>query len=75
MNDWINVFDGVFFITISTIVFGFFGLSIKYCLKSKCENISLCFGLFTVHRRVDLEVQEEMREIDAGITNTEEEKI
>ena len=75
MNDWINVFDGVFFITISTIVFGFFGLSIKYCLKSKCENISLCFGLFTVHRRVDLEVQEEMRELDSGITNTEEEKI
>ena len=69
MNDWINVFDGVFFITISTIVFG---LSIKYCLKSKCENISLCFGLFTVHRRVDLEVQEEMRENDTGITNTEE---
>ena len=29
------------FITISTLLFGCFGLVIKYCLKSKCDNIKL----------------------------------
>jgi hypothetical protein len=56
-NEWINTYDGVFFITISTLLFGCFGLVIKYCLRSKCDNINLCFGLITVHRNVELETQ------------------
>jgi hypothetical protein len=55
--------DGVFFITIATLSCGFFGLVIRYCLKSKCENISCCYGLISVKRNVELESQEEMREM------------
>ena len=44
-DEWIEIYDGVFFITISTLLFGCIGLSIKYLLKSKCDNVNLCYGL------------------------------
>ena len=59
--------DGVFFITIATLSCGFFGLLVRYCLKSKCEDISLCFGVLAVKRNVELEVEEEMKEMELGI--------
>lgn len=62
--DWIQTFDAVFFISLGTLVVGAFGASLKYCLKSKCEKFNCCFGLFVVERRVDLEVQEELRELE-----------
>ena len=68
-----TVYDGVFFISISTIIVGFLGLSVRYCLKSKCERFSCCFGLFEIQRRVDLEVQEELAQIEMGISEHEEE--
>lgn len=64
-------YDGVFFISIATILAGSFGLSVRYCLKSKCEKFSLCCGLFEINRRVDLEVQEELAMMEMG--NVEEE--
>ena len=73
MSNWMNIYDGVFFITIATILAGSFGLAIKYCLKSKCEKFSVCFGIFEIRRRVDLEVEEEMAQMELGIstpTNT-----
>jgi len=73
MGEWIDTYDGVFFITISTLLFGCFGLVIKYCLKSKCDNINLCFGLITVHRNVELETQEEMKEMELQRTRSETE--
>ncbi len=66
---WMTIYDGVFFITIATILAGSFGLSVKYCLKSKCEKFSVCFGLFEIKRRVDLEVQEEIAQMEMGISN------
>ena len=66
-NNWIDTYDAVFFISIGTMVVGLIGLIIKYCLKSKCEHFSLCFGLITVDRRVDLETQEEIHKIDHNI--------
>jgi hypothetical protein len=71
MSDWIDTFDAVFWITISTLVCGSFGLVVRYCLKSKCDNISICCGLINVHRDVKLEVEEEMKEIELGINNDE----
>ena len=68
---WMSTFDGVFFITIATILAGSFGLSVRYCLKSKCERFNLCCGLFEIVRRVDLEVQEELAQMEMGITNEE----
>lgn len=69
---WIETYDGVFFISLATILVGAFGVSVKYCLKSKCEHFSLCFGLVDIDRRVDLEVQEEIRALELGIKNTDD---
>jgi hypothetical protein len=70
-DEWINTFDAVFFLTIGSLVFGCFGLVIRYCLKSKCDNINLCFGLITVHRNVELEAEEEMKQMELGIKDDE----
>jgi hypothetical protein len=57
-------FDSVFFITLTTIITGFLGLTVRYCLKSKCENISFCWGGVKINRRVDLEAQQELAELE-----------
>jgi len=72
---WFQEFDSIFFISLATLLVGAFGVSIKYCLRSRCENISLFWGLLTVHRNVILESQEQMREIELGIEEKEENKI
>jgi hypothetical protein len=59
--------DGVFFISIGTLLTTFLGLAIKYCLKSKCEHLNLCCGLIQINRRVDLEEKLEERELELGI--------
>jgi hypothetical protein len=64
--------DGVFFLSLATILAGSFGLSVRYCLKSKCEHFAICFGLVTIDRRVDLEVEERIRELELGIAEGEE---
>jgi hypothetical protein len=71
---WIETYDAVFFISLATILVGAFGVSAKYCLRSKCEHFSCCWGLFTIDRRVDLEVQEEIRALELGIREDEEKK-
>lgn len=71
MTDWIETFDAVFWITISTLVCGSFGLVVRYCLKSKCDNINICFGLVNVHRDVKAELEEEMKEMELGINSDE----
>ena len=68
---WIQTYDAVFFISLATILVGAFGVSAKYCLKSKCEHFSCCYGLFTIDRRVDLEVQEEIRQMELGVKDEE----
>ena len=69
---WMDTYDAVFFISIGTMIVGLMALIIRFCIKSKCEHFSLCFGLITVDRRVDLEVQEEMHKIDKGIDDADE---
>lgn len=64
MSNWIETFDAVFWITISTLVCGSVGLVVRYCLKSKCDNINICYGLVNVHRDVKLEVEHEMNEMN-----------
>lgn len=69
---WINEYDSVFFISLATLIIGAFGMSFKYCLRSRCENISICYGLLTVHRNVVLESQEQIREIELGLEEKED---
>jgi hypothetical protein len=64
--------DGVFFISLATILVGAFGVSVKYCLKSKCEHFSFCYGLLHIDRRVDLETQVDMRALELGITDNDD---
>jgi hypothetical protein len=47
--------DAVFWTGIATMSFAFFGLIIKSCLTSKCDRVSLCYGLINIHRAVELE--------------------
>ena len=70
---WVT-FDGVFFITIASLVCGAFGLVIRYCLKSRCDNVNFCFGLITIQRNVELESMEQIRKIENGIKEEEESK-
>ena len=64
---WYNEFGSVFFITIASIITGSIGLGFKYCIRSKCSNFSCCYGLLVVNRNVDIEAQEEIKEMELGI--------
>jgi hypothetical protein len=64
---WIQEFNGVFFLSLATILAGAVGLSFRYCFKSKCENFSICCGLLSVDRRVDLETSLDMKALEMGI--------
>lgn len=57
---WTQDYDAVFWITLCTILCGSLGLAMKLCMKSKCENLSLCCGLVEVHRNVELELASEI---------------
>jgi hypothetical protein len=61
---WTSTYDAVFFISAGTLVTTFLGLAIKTCLKSKCEHFNCCFGLFSIDRRVDLEKEIELKELE-----------
>ncbi len=67
MSWWIE-FNSVFWITITTIITGSVGLALKLCLKSKCDNVSCCWGGLLIHRNVDIEAQEEMKEMELGLS-------
>jgi hypothetical protein len=71
-DEWITTFDAVFFLTIGSLVCGGFALVIKHCLKSKCDNVNLCFGMITVHRNVELEAEEEMKELELGVKDKDD---
>jgi hypothetical protein len=73
MRVW-DTFDGIFWISLTTILVGALGMTAKYCLKSKCERFNCCFGAFEIQRRVDLETQEEIRLAELGINEDEEKK-
>jgi len=67
MTWWIE-FNSVFWITLATILTGSIGLAIKFCLKSKCDNVSCCWGGLTIHRNVEIEQEEEMKAMEMGIS-------
>lgn len=71
---WINEFNSVFFISISTLLVGALGVALKVCVKSRCEHVSFCFGAVKIDRRVDLEAQEEMKQIEMGTSGKQEEE-
>ena len=52
---WYDDFNSVFFITVGTMIFGFLGIVLRYAFLSKCDNVSICFGLIKIHRVVQIE--------------------
>jgi hypothetical protein len=63
MTVWESSFNGAFWITIATLFIGAVSLAFKYCLKSKCKDINICFGCLRINRTVELEEGEvEMNE-------------
>jgi hypothetical protein len=71
---WIQEFNSTFFLSVGSVLLGALGLSAKYCLKSKCSDFTVCWGLFSIKRNVELEVKEELRELELGKKDDEEEK-
>jgi hypothetical protein len=61
-----QTFDGVFFITITTLLIGFFGLSVRTCYKSKCKKFECC--CFKFERDITSELKEDLEIIEHGET-------
>jgi hypothetical protein len=54
---WYDEFGSIFFITITTLVFGSVAMCVQYALKSKCENVDCgCLGFrLNIQRNVLVE--------------------
>ena len=37
---------------------GFLGLAVRYCFKSKCNEVSCCFGLLKIERDIEHEIEQ-----------------
>jgi len=62
-----------FWITLTGLVIGFLGITVKMCLKSKCDEVNIC--CIKIHRAVELEEKLEERQIDYGVYDKEDSKI
>jgi hypothetical protein len=65
MSDWIEVFNASFWITLGGALFAFLGLTLRICLKSRCNNVNLCYGLISIQRDIDAEVELEEHAINS----------
>ena len=64
--------DNVTIYGLATLGTGVLGLSIRYCFRSKCEDVSLCFGLIKIHRNTEDEVRAEQLELQHQPPQTEQ---
>ena len=62
-----------FWITTIGLVIGFLGMSVKMCLKSKCDEVSCC--CIKIHRNVEVEEKSEEAELKYGVYDKAEEKV
>jgi hypothetical protein len=60
-------FNGTFWLSCLGIVTAFISGALVYAIKSKCIECNLCFGLISVKRDVNVELQEEKLEIENGV--------
>ena len=47
--------DGVTILAIITIIIAAFSMVTKLCFKSKCTNITCCYGMIDIKRNVEIE--------------------
>jgi hypothetical protein len=64
--------DSTLIYGLATLGTGVLGLSIRYCFKSKCSSISLCFGLCNIVRNTEDEVKAEQMELQHQPPNQEQ---
>lgn len=51
---------------LATLGVGVLGILIKYGFKSKCSDVSLCFGLLAIKRDTEAEIVAERNELELG---------
>lgn len=52
-----QTFNSGFWLSLTALIFAFFGVAIKACYTSKCKKCSVCFGLVEINRDIDAEQQ------------------
>ena len=57
-----DTYDSVFFLSLGGILGALLQTTIKYCYKSKCEQFSICWGLFKIKRDIQAEEHIDMVE-------------
>ena len=67
-----NIFDDTFWLTLAGIIVGVLGVLIRYCFLSKCDNVSICFGILKIHRAVELELPNVDDDLEAEYHGNEE---
>jgi hypothetical protein len=68
---WFNTVDDTFFISITGILIGVLGLSIRFCYRSKCYRIEC--GCIKIYR--DTDDEKEIDEMNIQYHGDEEEEI
>ena len=51
---------------------GFFGLVVRYCFRSKCSEVSCCFGLLKIERDIEHEIIEQQEQMEEKKTSSRE---
>ena len=68
--EWYETFNSVFWLSLAGILIGFGGVLANACIKSKCSNLDLCFGLVKCIRDTKSEVELEEHRIDVRQPDT-----
>jgi hypothetical protein len=60
-------FNGTFFLSCLGIITAFISGVLVYCIKSKCVEFDVCYGLISIKRDVKAEVEIEQEQLEHGI--------
>ena len=60
-------FGGTFWLSALGIVTAFISGALVYAIKSKCIQCDLCWGIISIKRDVQAELEEEKMEIENGV--------
>ena len=67
MSDYIFSLDGVFWLTLATLLIGGGATCLRYLFKSKCSKVTCC--CFTIERDIQGELEEQKMEMNNGLNN------
>lgn len=67
--------DNVLLLSVVSVGSALIGLLIKYGFKSKCSDISICFGLLNIKRDTASELEERNLEIVHNVKDDDSSKV